>query len=86
MVKGVTRRFVLVESPDTALFEKAIFILKDGETGTSALELEREAMRITREYLRRSADKGRKRPMTPAFWTLIGAGTVAILWFLAWLF
>ena len=32
MVKGVTRRVILVDSPDRQRFEKAIFILKDGDS------------------------------------------------------
>jgi hypothetical protein len=80
MVKGVTRRYVLVESPDPALFEKAIFVLKDGETGTSSRELEREARRIAGEYLRESLGGRRRKPLPPVFWSLAGAGATAALW------
>ena len=43
MVKGVSRQIILVESPDPNLFEKAIFILKDGRCGAGAQELLEEA-------------------------------------------
>ena len=85
MVKGVTRRFIQVESPDPALFERAIFILKDGDCGPSVSELEREAQRITREYLRDGGKERRKRRLAPFLWALAGAGGTALLWLLVWL-
>ena len=33
MVKGLTRRVVIVDTPDPALFEQAIFIVRDGAFG-----------------------------------------------------
>lgn len=46
MVKGITRQVIFVESPDTQLFEQAIFILKDSRKEISDDMLLKEAKRI----------------------------------------
>ena len=46
MVKGISRQVILVHSPDTQLFEQAIFILKENSDGITDDMLLREAKRI----------------------------------------
>ena len=46
MVKGITRQVILVDSPDTKLFEQAIFILKDSAEEISDDMLLNEARRM----------------------------------------
>ena len=51
MVKGISRRVVVVESPDQRYFEQAIFIARNeavGE-GVTARELVEEAKRVARD-------------------------------------
>ena len=43
MVKGISRRVVVVDSPDQRFFEQAIFIVRDG-SAVSEAELLREAL------------------------------------------
>ena len=76
MVKGVTRRVILVDSPDRQRFEKAIFILKDGES-ESAEDLLLQAREIASETM-----GGGRRPRyrTPWLWLLAGAAFTGIVW------
>jgi len=53
MIKGVTRRVIVVKSPDTRYFEEAIFVVKDDvfrERGADSAEILKEAQRIANSY------------------------------------
>ena len=52
MVKGVSRRVIVVESPDPRIFEQAIFILPTDGGGVSSRQLVDQAVRIARSYAR----------------------------------
>ena len=87
MVKGISRRVVVVESPDQRYFEQAIFIVRNeavGE-GVTARELVEEAKRVARDYA--GGDHGRcsraGRDLSPAVYTLIGAGGIGLAWLVA---
>ena len=87
MVKGISRRVVVVDSPDQRYFEQAIFIVRNdvaGE-GVTAQALVEEARRVARNYA--GGDHGRFsrawRELTPAVYTLIGAGGIGLVWMLA---
>ena len=87
MVKGISRRVVVVDSPDQRYFEQAIFIVRNyaaGE-GVTAQALVEEAKRVARNYA--GGDHGRFsrawRELTPAVYTLIGAGGIGLVWMLA---
>lgn len=78
MVKGVTRQVILLDSPDKACFEKAIFILKDGGEGLSEDELLREARALAAGS---ALSTGRIGSRIPRFlWALAGAGLVGAAW------
>ena len=87
MVKGISRRVVVVDSPDQRYFEQAIFIVRNdaaGEGVTAQARVE-EAKRVARNYA--GGDHGRFsrawRELTPAVYTLIGAGGIGLVWMLA---
>ena len=46
MVKGISRQVILVHSPETDIFEQAIFILKDNAESVTDEMLLKEAKRI----------------------------------------
>ena len=52
MVKGISRRVVVVDSPDQRFFEQAIFIVRNDAAGegVTSRELVEEARRIARNY------------------------------------
>ena len=52
MVKGVSRRVIVVDSPDPRIFEQAIFILPTDGGGVSSRQLVDQAVRIARNYAR----------------------------------
>ncbi len=82
MVKGVTRRVILVDSPDRKQFEKAIFILRDGSS-ESAEDLLLQAREIASETM----GGGRKpRQKAPWLWLLAGAAFTGLMWLLASVF
>ena len=78
MVKGVTRRVILVDPPDRKRFEKAIFILKDGDS-ESAEDLLLQAREIAAETM---GGGGKPRRRSPLFWLLAGAAFTGAVWLL----
>ena len=84
MVKGISRRVVVVDSPDQRFFEQAIFIVRNDAAGegVTSRELVEEARRVARNYA--GGDHGRLsracRELSPAIYTLMGAGAMGLLW------
>lgn len=68
MVKGVSRRVIVVDSPDPRIFEQAIFILPTDGGGVSSRQLVDEAVRIARSYARGQTGV-RRRWRPPSFFT-----------------
>lgn len=79
MVKGVSRRVVVVQPDNNALFEQAIFLVRDYAAPKG--EVLREACRIADRYLIGVRPRARHfsvRQMAAAF--CAGAGLVGIIW------
>lgn len=58
MVKGTSRRVIVVDSPDPKLFEQAIFIVKNeafAKEGVTSQQVLGEACRIAQGYAARQA-------------------------------
>lgn len=82
MVKGVSRRVIVVDSPDPRIFEQAIFILPTDGGGVSSRQLVDQAVRIARSYAR-SQGAPRRRFRWPAWlWGLCGAAACGVTWLL----
>ena len=82
MVKGLSRRVVVVDSPDQRFFEQAIFIVRNdaGGEGVTARELVEEARRVARGYTGGSRLSRAWRELNPLVYTLIGAGSIGLVW------
>lgn len=84
MVKGTSRRVVVVDSPDRRFFEQAIFIVRSDAAaqGVSARQLVEEARRVAREYARRPRSPGARlsHRLAPLFYALLGAAATALAW------
>ena len=85
MVKGISRQVIVVHTPDTQLFEQAIFILKDeavGRVGITDEALLKEAKRIVA-----GSGKSRKkhRIITGPVWACGGALITGIAWLITML-
>ncbi len=82
MVKGVSKRVIVVRSPDIRYFEQAIFFVKDDamkQSGVSAQRVLEEACRVADGYIRANSKKLIHRIPAPAFFAL-GAALTAALW------
>lgn len=88
MVKGVTRRVIVVKSPDRRLFEQAIFIVKEeafASGGVTAEQVLSEAQRVADSYIRRNR-KGRGawlRRLPALLCAAVGALAATAIWCLA---
>ncbi|MBP5166031.1 MAG: hypothetical protein ILP09_02075 [Oscillospiraceae bacterium] len=82
MVKGVSRQVIMVDSPDPSMFEKAIFIIRDGKGGAGYAELMKEAQSIAENYLRGNVERRKKRT-APVIYTAAGAALTGAIWLLA---
>ncbi len=85
MVKGISKRVVVVDSPDRRFFEQAIFIVRSDAAaeGVTARELVEEARRVARSYAngRHHRRVGRLwRDVSPAVYTMLGAAAVGLTW------
>ena len=83
MVKGISRRVVVLDSPDQRYFEQAIFIVRNDAAGegVSARELVEEAKRVARNYAGGEHGKfSRRWRLNPAVYTLLGAGGIGLAW------
>ena len=87
MVRGTSRRVIVVDSPDTELFEQAIFIVRaDAATrsGVTAQKLVDEACRVARSCGgARPRSRNLLRRGSPALWCSIGAGCIALIWLIS---
>lgn len=81
MVKGISRRVIVVDSPDPQIFEQAIFILRTDGGGISSQQLVDQAVRIAKSYTRSQGLPPPKRHrMTPAIAAMLGGGLMGLVW------
>lgn len=84
MVKGVSRRVIVVRSPDQQFFEQAIFLLREDVLHANAVTEEqvvRQARQAAARYVRSTAPGREGVERLPGWlWFLLGAGTVCALW------
>lgn len=84
MVKGVTRRVIVVKSPDPRFFEQAIFIMREeafSQEGVTADAVVQEARRVAAGYVRRNAGPARWLCRIPApLYAAAGALAVTAAW------
>ena len=78
MVKGTSRRVIVVDSPDPKLFEQAIFIVKNdafSQEGVTSQQILGEACRIARGCAPSQTAKPSQWMRVPWWgWTALGAG------------
>ena len=73
MVKGISRQVILVQSPETRLFEQAIFILKENAEAVSDDQLLREAKQIM-------GNSGKRKRLYGPLWACGGAVLTGVIW------
>ena len=77
MVKGLSRRVIVVDSPDPHIFEQAIFIVRNdaavGSGGVTSQQVVDQAIRIAKDYARTHGAPPRRRlRMSPWLAALLG--------------
>ena len=77
MVKGISTQVSVVHAPDPKLFEQAIFILKDGQSGVTDAELLKEANKLIRNP---GSVKKKKLSLYGPVWACGGAVLTGIIW------
>ena len=86
MVKGTSRRVIVVDSPDPKLFEQAIFIVKNdvfSKEGVTPQQVLGEACRIAKGYTACQAPKKSLWQRVPLWCWLVGAAAAAVaVWLL----
>ncbi len=75
MVKGTSKRVVVVKSPDPKFFEQAIFILREDLREKGGSDVLREAQRVADDYVKNYVSEPQKllAKMPPAFFCAVGA-------------
>ena len=86
VVKGTSKRIVVVKSPDPKVFEEAIFIVKEDFLGRGGrMSALKEAQKVADAYIRSSVSspRGFLRRLPPLAWAALGAALSALtVWLL----
>ena len=82
MVKGISRRVVVVEAPDQRFFEQAIFIVRNDAAGNgvTSRELVEEARRVAKNYAGGGKSGRKLGELSPAVYALMGAAAIGLMW------
>ena len=86
MVKGITRRVIVIKSPDKKLFDEAIFIVREDAlrgSGVTSDEIIKEAQSVADSFVRTNLARGFPKIPAPVF-TILGAAATALVWLLVW--
>ena len=85
LVKGVSRRVIVIKSPDPHMFEEAIFIVKEDalHKGVTQEEIIREAQDVANNYVKKHVTKSRIPSMPAPLFAVFGAVTTAAVWIAA---
>ena len=82
MVKGTSRRVIIIKSPDPRIFDEAIFLVKEdaGRRGVTGDEIIREAQAAADRYIAEHRSQRKTPRLTVTRPTLIvgGAALIAI--------
>ncbi len=89
MVKGMSRRVVVIDSPEPNFFEQAIFIVKNDafSPGVSEREIVDEARSVVKSYLGGTKPSPKRAGKKISLLSLLlGAGGISLVWALSLLF
>lgn len=83
MVKGISKRIIVVKSPDPALFEEAIFIIRDEAfLKRNAPDVMKDAHRAVDEYMKKTTEAKNTiiAKISPQACVAAGAAATGIAW------
>ncbi len=82
MIKGISRRVVVVKSPDRRFFEEAIFIVREGivgKGGVTAEQVVEEARRVADGFVKKHQSHWYQNVSAPGY-VALGALLATVLW------
>ncbi len=85
VVKGVTRRVIVIKSPNLHLFDEAIFIVKEDALragGATGDEIIRQAQEVADNYVRQHLRKGWLSKIPAPAFAAFGAALTGLAWLL----
>jgi len=91
LVKGISRRVIVVDSPDPRIFEQAIFIIRNeavtGGGGVTSQQLVDQAVRIAKNYARTHGGTAPacRRQLPAWLWAVLGAAAIGLVWLIVYL-
>lgn len=84
LVKGVSRRVIVVRNPDPRFFEQAIFLMREdalSQEGVTADQVVAEAQQVAAGYIRRNSPVGRQvSRFLPLVYSSLGAAVIGFIW------
>ena len=82
MVKGLARRIILIKSPDSDIFEEAIFLVKEEalSKGVNQKDIIRQAQAVANEYIKTNTKKKAIRSLPPYVIFVSGAILTGLIW------
>lgn len=81
MVKGVSKRVIVIKSPDRRIFDEAIFIVREDVTAkVTGDDILKEAQDVAGKYVKTHIKKGLFSRLSPSLAALCGAGMTAAVW------
>ena len=80
MVKGLTKRVVVVKFNDARVFEQAILLMRDNGDGVTEQQILQEACDIAEQYQREREGRARAPWLSRLLFALGGAGVVGLVW------
>lgn len=86
MVKGISKRVVLIKSPANTLFEEAIFILKEDaldREGVDADRIMKEACTVANNYVHKHCSRKKVTWLPAASLVACGATITGLIWWIS---
>jgi len=83
MIKGISRRVIVVKSPDRRFFEEAIFIVREGvvgEKGVTAEQVVEEARRVAENCAKKGCRRWWQWKLPAMGYMGLGALLATVLW------
>ena len=83
MIKGISRRVIVVKSPDRRFFEEAIFIVREGAVGVPGVTAEQvveEARRVADGFVGKCRRRRWYRCIPAPGYAAIGALAATVVW------
>lgn len=88
VVKGLSKKVIIVKSPDPKIFEQAIFIVRDDYLSTQGVgqkELLKQAKQAANGYVNSTHGWHRFRDLPPAVYVAVGGCLMGLIWLCVYL-